>query len=79
MFEKALTDVVKGIRPSKRETALYILQCISEIKSEINSSDMFVKTNALQKLTFLQMKSLIRTTPLAISSGATKTMRRAPV
>ena len=55
MFEKTLSDVVKGIRASKRDTALYISQCIAEIKTEINSSDMFVKANALQKLTFLQM------------------------
>lgn len=55
MFEKTLTDVVKGIRASKRDTALYISQCIAEIKTEINSSDMYVKANALQKLTFLQM------------------------
>ena len=55
MFEKTLTDIVKGIRASKRDTALYISQCIAEIKTEINSSDMYVKANALQKLTFLQM------------------------
>lgn len=55
MFEKTLTDVVKGIRASKRDTSLYISQCIAESKTEINSSDMFVKANALQKLTFLQM------------------------
>ena len=55
MFEKTLTDVVKGIRASKRDTALYISQCIAEIKTEINSSDMHVKANAIQKLTFLQM------------------------
>jgi Adaptin N terminal region len=55
MFEKTLTDVVKGIRASKRDTSKYISQCIAEIKVELNSSDMFVKANALQKLTFLQM------------------------
>jgi AP-3 complex subunit delta-1 len=55
MFEKTLQDIVKGIRASKRDTALYISQCIAEIKTEINSSDMFVKANALQKLTFLHM------------------------
>ncbi|KAL3945881.1 MAG: hypothetical protein SGBAC_000032 [Bacillariaceae sp.] len=55
MFEKTLPDIVKGIRASKRDTVLYISQCIAEIKTEINSSDMFVKANALQKLTFLQM------------------------
>jgi AP-3 complex subunit delta len=55
MFEKTLTDVVKGIRSSKRGTSAYISQCIAEIKTELNSSDMFVKANALQKLTFFQM------------------------
>jgi AP-3 complex subunit delta-1 len=55
MFEKTLSDIVKGIRASKRDTALYISQCIAEIKTEISSPDMFVKSNALQKLTFLQM------------------------
>jgi len=46
---------VKGIRTQKRDTVLYISQCIKEIKDEINSKDMFVKANALQKLTFLHM------------------------
>jgi AP-3 complex subunit delta len=52
---KTLTDVVKGIRASRRDTSKYISQCIAEIKTEINSSDMSVKANALNKLTFLQM------------------------
>ncbi len=55
MFEKTLQDIVKGIRTQKRDTVLYISQCIKEIKDEINSKDMFVKANALQKLTFLHM------------------------
>jgi len=55
MFEKTLTDVVKGIRGSKRDTALYISKCIAEIKQELNSTDLYVKSNALNKLTFLQM------------------------
>jgi AP-3 complex subunit delta-1 len=55
VFEKTLTDIVKGIRASKRDTAIYISSCIAEIKSEINSTDAHKKANALQKLTFLQM------------------------
>lgn len=55
VFEKTLTDIVKGIRASKRDTALYISSCIAEIKTEINSTDAHIKANALQKLTFLQM------------------------
>lgn len=55
MFEKTLTDLVRGIRATKRGTGVYISQCISEIKEEIKSTDIEVKANALQKMTFLQM------------------------
>ncbi|KAL7549328.1 hypothetical protein ACHAWF_012601 [Thalassiosira exigua] len=55
MFEKTLNDLVTGIRSHKRDTALFISQNIAEIKTELQSPDFFVKANALQKLTFLQM------------------------
>jgi AP-3 complex subunit delta len=55
MFEKTLSDVIKGIRASKRDSSKYISQCIAEIRTELTSADMFVKANALEKLTFLQM------------------------
>ena len=55
MFEKTLTDLVRGIRACKRDIGLYISKCISEIKEEIKSTDLHIKTNALQKMTFLQM------------------------
>ena len=53
--QKSLTDVVKGIRATKRDTALYISACIAEIKNEIMSTDPQLKATALEKLTFLQM------------------------
>ena len=55
VFEKTLTDLVTGIRSHKRDTALFISQNIAEIKAELQSPDFFTKSNALQKLTFLQM------------------------
>eukprot|EP01082_Thalassiosira_pseudonana_P015115 g13563.t1 g13563 contig82:15103-18358(+) len=55
MFEKTLNDLVTGIRTHRRDTALYISQNISEIKQELKSPDFYTKSNALQKLTFLQM------------------------
>jgi AP-3 complex subunit delta-1 len=55
MFETTLADLVTGIRSHKRDTALFISQSIADIKVELQSSDLFVKSNALQKLTFLQM------------------------
>ena len=53
--QKSLTDIVKGIRATKRDTGLFISACIAEIKTEISSTDPKVKATALQKLTFLQM------------------------
>mmetsp|Transcript_13321 Transcript_13321/g.28903 ORF Transcript_13321/g.28903 Transcript_13321/m.28903 type:complete len:1049 (+) Transcript_13321:206-3352(+) len=55
MFEKTLNDLVTGIRNHKRDTALFISQNIAQIKNEVQSPDFFTKSNALQKLTFLQM------------------------
>jgi AP-3 complex subunit delta-1 len=55
MFEKTLQDLVKGIRGHKRDSGTYISQCISDAKHELKNADLFVKSNALQKLTYLQM------------------------
>lgn len=55
MFEKTLNDLVTGIRSHRRDTPLYISNAIAECKAELKSSDMHTKSNALSKLTFLQM------------------------
>jgi AP-3 complex subunit delta-1 len=55
MFEKTLNDLVTGIRSHNRDTTLFISNAISECKTELKSSDLFIKANALEKLTFLQM------------------------
>eukprot|EP00761_Pharyngomonas_kirbyi_P012792 gb/GECH01012819.1/.p1 GENE.gb/GECH01012819.1/~~gb/GECH01012819.1/.p1 ORF type:complete len:1117 (+),score=330.82 gb/GECH01012819.1/:1-3351(+) len=55
MFQKNLSDLVKGIRNNKKNEEQYILQQIEEIKSEIKSTDLSRKTTALQKLTYLHM------------------------
>jgi AP-3 complex subunit delta-1 len=55
MFEKTLQDLVKGIRNHKRDRAQYISQAIAEIKRELSTTDMRLKTLAVQKITYLQM------------------------
>eukprot|EP01111_Echinosteliopsis_oligospora_P001434 TRINITY_DN1216_c0_g1_i3.p1 TRINITY_DN1216_c0_g1~~TRINITY_DN1216_c0_g1_i3.p1 ORF type:complete len:1244 (-),score=342.48 TRINITY_DN1216_c0_g1_i3:2933-6664(-) len=55
MFEKSLTDLVRGIRNNKKNEAKYISQAIQEIKEELKSIDMDKKAVAIQKLTYLQM------------------------
>ncbi|EKX52394.1 Adaptor protein complex 3 subunit delta, partial [Guillardia theta CCMP2712] len=57
MFEKTLSDLVKGLRSNKRREAEYVSKCIAEIKEELQSKDKShtVKANAVVKLAYLQM------------------------
>lgn len=55
MFEKSLTDLVKGIRSNKKTESAYITACIKECRDEINQNDMDLKAQAILKLTYLQM------------------------
>nr|CAD7255948.1 unnamed protein product [Timema shepardi] len=53
MFDKNLTDLVRGIRNNKDNEAKYIAQCIEEIKQELRQDNIAVKSNAVAKLTYL--------------------------
>ncbi|XP_059468958.1 AP-3 complex subunit delta-1 [Neocloeon triangulifer] len=55
MFDKNLTDLVRGIRNNKENEAKFIAQCIEEIKQELRQENISVKANAVAKLTYLQM------------------------
>uniref|UniRef100_A0A6B2EN73 AP-3 complex subunit delta n=1 Tax=Phlebotomus kandelakii TaxID=1109342 RepID=A0A6B2EN73_9DIPT len=55
MFDKNLTDLVRGIRNNKDNEAKYIAQCIEEIKLELRQDNINVKCNAVSKLTYIQM------------------------
>ncbi|XP_058834592.1 AP-3 complex subunit delta isoform X2 [Topomyia yanbarensis] len=55
MFDKNLTDLVRGIRNNKDNEAKYIAQCMEEIKQELRQDNSNVKANAVAKLTYLQM------------------------
>ncbi|XP_018015411.1 AP-3 complex subunit delta-1 isoform X2 [Hyalella azteca] len=55
MFDKNLTDLVRGIRNNKDNEGKYIAQCMDEIKAELRQENFAVKANAVAKLTYLQM------------------------
>jgi len=55
IFDKNLTDLVRGIRNNKDNESKYIAQCIEEIKEELRQDNLSVKANAIAKLTYLQM------------------------
>ena len=50
MFEKSVTDLIRGIRANKKNEEQYIQQSLKEIQSEIQKSDLDVKSLALAKL-----------------------------
>jgi hypothetical protein len=58
MFEKSLTDLVKGLRNHKHDQAAYLSKVVAEIKRELRGTDQFVKFVAVQKATYLQMMGI---------------------
>ncbi|KAG0187198.1 AP-3 complex subunit delta-1 [Apophysomyces sp. BC1034] len=55
MFEKSLTDLIRGIRANKKNEQKYIAVCLQEIRTEVKSNDADIKATAVAKLTYLQM------------------------
>ena len=54
MFEKSLTDLVKGIRNTKGDPTGFITKAITDVKDELKSRDVTVKAQALQKMTYVR-------------------------
>jgi AP-3 complex subunit delta-1 len=55
LFQKSLQDLVTGIRAHKNDPSAFIAQAMNEIKRETKSTDADVKSQAVRKLTYLQM------------------------
>ncbi|KAG1455908.1 hypothetical protein G6F56_006956 [Rhizopus delemar] len=55
MFEKSLTDLIRGIRANKKNEQKYITACLQEIRNEVKTNDLDIKATAIAKLTYLQM------------------------
>jgi hypothetical protein len=53
MFEKSLTDLIRGIRANKKNEQKYVSACLQEIRNEVKSNDIDVKANAIAKLTYV--------------------------
>ncbi|XP_032234708.1 AP-3 complex subunit delta-1 isoform X2 [Nematostella vectensis] len=55
MFEKNLTDLVRGIRNNKDNEAKYVASCLDDIKTELRQENASIKANAVAKLAYLEM------------------------
>jgi hypothetical protein len=59
MFEKSLTDLIRGIRANKKNEQKYIAVCLQEIRNEVKSNDLDIKSTAVAKLTYVRVKLTI--------------------
>ncbi len=50
MFEKTLLDLIKGIRSHRVDSAAYISNAVTEIKTELKSSVRFFTFDTLRTL-----------------------------
>lgn len=53
MFEKSLTDLIRGIRANKKNEQKYITACLQEIRNEVKTNDLDIKATAIAKLTYV--------------------------
>ena len=54
MFEKSLSDLVRGIRNNKKNEGQYISQALQEIRQELRNVNPAVKAVAVQKLCYVR-------------------------
>lgn len=56
MFERSLSDLIRGLRSHRgKDEPKYVSLLLTEIRSEVRSGDLEVKSSAILKLTYLQM------------------------
>jgi AP-3 complex subunit delta-1 len=55
MFELTVQDLVKGLRSHAHNEQAFVSDALRDIKTELVSSDVVIKTQALEKLVYLQM------------------------
>jgi hypothetical protein len=47
-------DLVKGLRSHRDDESTYLSACIAEIKTELQSTDLDIKSQAVQKLIYVR-------------------------
>ena len=55
VFEKTLVTMVRGLRSAKNEEEIYIVEACREIKEELRTGNLKVRSMAVLKLAYLNM------------------------
>ncbi|XP_065860751.1 AP-3 complex subunit delta [Euphorbia lathyris] len=53
LFQRSLDDIIKGLRNQQTGESAFISKVVEDIRREIKSTDLHIKSIALQKLTYL--------------------------
>ncbi|CAE6442234.1 unnamed protein product [Rhizoctonia solani] len=55
MWERTLSDLIRGLRANKGDESQFIAKAVDEIRTEVKSKDMDLKAAAVLKLVYLEM------------------------
>ncbi|KAG9122025.1 AP-3 complex subunit delta [Ceratobasidium sp. 392] len=55
MWERTLSDLIRGLRANKGDESQFIAKAVDEIRTEVKSKDMDLKAAAVLKLVYLDM------------------------
>ena len=54
MFERTLTDLIRGLRANKKNETKFISIALDEIRKELSGNDLDLKANAIDKLNYVR-------------------------
>ena len=54
MFERTLTDLIRGLRANKKNETKFISIALDEIRKELRGNDLDLKANAIDKLNYVR-------------------------
>jgi AP-3 complex subunit delta-1 len=54
MWERTLSDLIRGLRANKGDESQFIARAVDEIRTEVKSKDMDLKAAAILKLVYVR-------------------------
>lgn len=69
MWERTLSDLIRGLRANKGDESQFIAKAVNEIRMEVKSKDMDLKAAAVLKLIYVRHYKLLVLILLLILMG----------
>jgi AP-3 complex subunit delta-1 len=59
MWERTLSDLIRGLRANKGDESQFIAKAVDEIRIEVKSKDMDLKAAAVLKLVYVRQRDIL--------------------